>query len=67
MTTDEYIANNQTKTFAKGDSVMMVNCLEASCHKWTCQTDSFIDRADQDVVFLEGFSGYFMCKYLIRS
>lgn len=67
MTTQEYIDNNETNTFKKGDKVIMINCGEAEFYKatqWTCQTNSFKDRGGQDVVFLENFSGYFFSKYL---
>ena len=70
MTTDKYILENKTETLEKGDKVIMVDCLEASIKEnqkiWTCQTDSFTDRAGQEVVFLEGFSGYFLTKFLYK-
>lgn len=69
MTTPDFIQENKTETFAKGETVEMQNCYEANIHKgklWTCKTDSYKDRAGQDVVFLEGFSGCFMSKYLKR-
>lgn len=51
------------------DKVVMHSCGEAEFPQykdkiWTCQTDSFINSAKQEVVFLEGFSGYFLTKYL---
>lgn len=69
MTTDNYINENKTETFNKGDKVVMHTCYEASFEKykdkvWICQTDSFLDRGKEDVVFLEGFSGYFAAQYL---
>ena len=67
MTTDTYINENKTETFKKGDKVVMHTCGEASFYKgkiWICQTDSFLDRGKQEVVFLENFSGYFSAKYL---
>ena len=69
MTTDTYINDNKTATFKKGDRVEMHGCYEASFDEnkgkiWTCQTDSYLDRGKQDVVFLEGFSGCFSAKYL---
>jgi hypothetical protein len=69
MTTDKYINENKTETFKKGDSVVMHTCHEASFEKykdkvWTCQTDSFLDRGKQEVVFLEDFSGYFLAQFL---
>lgn len=33
---------------------------------WACESDEFTDRADQQVVFLEGFSGYFFAEFLQR-
>jgi hypothetical protein len=49
----------------------MHTCIEATLPKykgkvWTCRTDSYIDKAGQEVVFLEGFSGCFMCSYLVQ-
>jgi hypothetical protein len=57
------------KNFKKGDKVVMHTCAEATLPKyngkiWTCKTDSYIDKAEQEVVFLEGFSGCFLCDYL---
>jgi len=69
MTTDEYIAQNKTETFKKGDTVVMHSCGEADFPQykgqvWTCLTDSYSDRGGQDCVFLEGFCGSFISKYL---
>lgn len=67
MTTDTFINENKTSTFKKGDKVVMHSCGEASVYKgkiWKCQTDSYKDRGGSDVVFLEGFSGCFSCKFL---
>lgn len=69
MTNDNYISENRTETFKKGDKVVMHTCYEASLPKykgkiWTCQTDSFLDRGKEEVVFLEGFSGYFSAEFL---
>ncbi len=69
MTTDNYINENKTDTFRKGDRVVMHTCYESTFEKyknkiWTCQTDSYLDKAKQDVVFLEGFSGCFASEYL---
>ena len=69
MTTDTYINENKTLTFRKGDKVEMVNCYEATLEKykgkdWICLTDSYLDKAKQEVVFLEGFSGCFCAKSL---
>ena len=53
----------------KGDNVVMHSCGEADFPKykgklWVCECDSFMSSSGSEVVFLEGFSGYFMCKYL---
>jgi hypothetical protein len=69
MVTDNYINENKTETFKKGDKVKMHTCHEATFEEykdkvWTCQTDSFLDRGRQEVVFLEDFSGYFILKFL---
>ena len=67
MSTLEFINENKTATFKKGDTVIMHTCSEADFYKsreWVCRTDSYKDRAGQDVVFLEGFSGCFLCEYL---
>lgn len=71
MTNDNYINDNRTETFKKGDKVVMHTCYEASLPKykgkiWVCQTDSFMDRGKQEVVFLENFSGYFSAEFLKR-
>jgi hypothetical protein len=31
---------------------------------WKCLTDSFKSKSDTDVVFLDGYSGSFITKYL---
>jgi len=69
MINDAYIEQNRTHVFYKGDKVIMQNCLEAEVEKyknkvWTCRTDSFLDNSKQEVVFLEGFAGYFLGLYL---
>lgn len=69
MTTQNYINENKTDTFKKGDQVIMQNCEEATMDKyrgkaWTCLTDSYMDKAKQEVVFLEDFSGCFLVEYL---
>lgn len=53
----------------KGDKVVMHTCIEANYHKyygriWTCKTDQFKAKCGSDVVFLEGFSGYFSTIFL---
>lgn len=69
MTYDNGIEDNKTRTFSKGDKVYMHNCMEANIPKnkdktWVCKTDSYLDINGQDVVFLEGYSGYFSVKFL---
>ena len=69
MTTQNFIDENKTATLKKGDKVIMHGCYEATFEKykykvWTCQTDSYTDRAKQEVVFLDGFSGCFAVQYL---
>ena len=71
MTTESYINENKTSTFKKGDTVVMHSCGEANIPKyagkiWTCRTDSYLDKGQQEVVFLEGFSCCFYAKYLQR-
>lgn len=56
----------------KGDKVLMVNCGEAGFHKdrvWICRTDSFVEKHGdkKDVVFLEGYGGYFLCECLMMA
>lgn len=52
----------------KGDNVVMHTCLESKGKNlgkvWTCHTDSFKCEAGIEVVFLEGFSGFFYTKFL---
>jgi len=69
MTGDYYISKNRTDTFKRGDKVVMHTCMEAIMPKykgkiWTCQTDSFRDKGGEEVVFLDGFSGYFSTEFL---
>lgn len=55
--------------FKKGDHVAMINCAEAEHYPgevWECRTDSYIDKANQEVVFLNMFSGCFLCSYLVK-
>lgn len=50
-----------------GDKVVMHSCGEAGFYKgkiWTCSGDSFQNSNTAEVIFLEGFSGTFLCKYL---
>lgn len=51
----------------KGDKVVMHTCGEAGHYNgkiWTCETDQFAASSGSQVVFLEGFSGYFLTEYL---
>lgn len=49
----------------KNDKVIMHNCLEAEEGKvYICQSDEFISCSGSAVVFLEKFSGYFLCEFL---
>lgn len=67
MITDKYILEHKTSTLKKGDKVVMKNCIEAEYEKnkiYTCITDSFVDKSNTEVVFLDGFSGSFLTKYL---
>jgi hypothetical protein len=56
--------------FKKGDKVVMHTCMEAEQHQgkiWTCKTDEYVTGKGvykQNLVFLEGFSGSFLTKYL---
>lgn len=53
----------------KGECVVMHTCGEAEHYNgriWSCKSDEFTDRAGQQVVFLEGFSGCFLAKFLQR-
>ena len=57
------------KNLKKGQQVVMHTCMEAE-HPiyngkiWTCKTDSYVDKSNNEVVFLEGFIGSFSCKFL---
>lgn len=51
----------------KGDTVVMHTCVESEQYKgkiWTCDGDEFTSANGSQVVFLEGFSCYFLVKYL---
>ncbi|WP_372648240.1 hypothetical protein [Draconibacterium sp.] len=55
------------KNFKEGDKVVMHSCVEAAMYNgkvWECSTDSFVDKANDEVVYLQGFSGSFVCEYL---
>ncbi len=65
MTSQDYIDNNETTTFKKGDLLKMVNCVEAEFYnatQWVYQTNSFTSKSGTEVVFLENLSGYFIAK-----
>ena len=69
MITNKYIIENKTATLKKGDKVVMHSCYEANLPEykgkvWTCQTDSYLDKSNEELIFLEGFSGCFFVKYL---
>lgn len=56
--------------FKKGDLVVMQNCMEARHAKqkvWKCRTDSFASSSNDIVIFLENFSGYFLCYFLRQA
>lgn len=68
-TTRKFIDENKTATLKKGDKVVMCGCYEAIFEEykdkvWTCQTNSYTDRANREVVFLDGYSGCFAVQYL---
>lgn len=53
----------------KDDQVVMHTCIEAKNPNnygriWTCRADEFKTESGAQVVFLEGFSGYFLTKFL---
>ncbi|MCU5514402.1 hypothetical protein OCF62_07435 [Bacillus wiedmannii] len=51
----------------QGDKVVMHTCGEAEHYNgkiWTCRTDQYEASSGSQVVFLEGFSGYFLAEYL---
>jgi hypothetical protein len=55
--------------FKIDDKVVMHTCGEADHYNgkiWTCRTDQFKSSSGSQVVFLEGFSGYFLARYLQR-
>ena len=57
------------KPLQKGELVVMHTCGEAEHYEgrlWVCGSDEFTDRAGHQVVFLEGFSGYFLAQFLQR-
>lgn len=50
-----------------GDKVVMHTCGESDHYKgklWSCSSDEFLSSSGSPVIFLEGFSGYFLVKYL---
>ncbi|WP_151765804.1 hypothetical protein [Acinetobacter colistiniresistens] len=54
--------------FSKGDAVYMVGTDEAKLPEnqktWICASDSFIGESGDELVFLEGYTGAYMCMYL---
>lgn len=60
----------ELKNFKEGDEVIMTESHEATFAEnqksWTCISDSFIDKSGDEVVFLDGFSGLYMCLYLSK-
>jgi len=55
--------------FKTGDTVVMHTCWESESDKFhgkilTCRSDSYIDKAKQEVVFLDGVVGCFLTAYL---
>lgn len=69
MTVEDYISQHRTDTFKRGDKVIIHSCLEAVMPKnkgktFTCKTDSFRAKSGEEVVFLDGFSGYFSTEFL---
>lgn len=55
--------------FKDKDKVKMFNCYEATFEhnlnkEFICNGNSFISKSGEEVVFLHGISGYFVCKYL---
>ena len=53
--------------FKINDLVIMHTCMEASTYKGKelkCTSDSFMSCSNDEVVFLEGVSGFFCCEFL---
>lgn len=58
--------------FKEGDKVVMHTCAEAEMPKYkgkilVCDSDSFVSKSGQEVVFLEGVSGFFLCDFLKKE
>jgi hypothetical protein len=56
-------------SFKKGDKVVMHTCYEATSEEnkgkiFECSQDSFVASSGLEVVFLNGWSGYFFCQFL---
>lgn len=69
MTVQSFIDEFRTDTLKEGDKVVMHSCFESELPEyrgkvWICRTNSYIDRAKQEVVFLQGFTGCFAVKFL---
>lgn len=60
--------NRYINPLREGEKVVMHSCMESQGVNlgkiWECRSDSFQTDAGEEVVFLKGFSGYFLCKYL---
>lgn len=55
--------------FKKGDKVVMHSCGESTFPKykgkiWICEDNCYISSSGTELVFLNGFSGSFLTKYL---
>lgn len=56
-----------SEQFKVGDQLVMIDCFEAKKYKdrvWTCRHQSYLASSGDYWVFLEGFSGSFICEYL---
>ncbi|TDQ22766.1 hypothetical protein [Tenacibaculum caenipelagi] len=57
------------KNLKKGNKVVMHSCIEAKNPKYKgklieCRTDSYLSKDGEEVVFLDGVSGYFSTRFL---
>lgn len=58
-----------TKRLKKGDKVVMHGCIEEDYYNgkvWVCITDEQQMKDGDWVVWLEGYSGCFLSKYLAK-
>lgn len=56
--------------FKVGDLLVMVNCYEAKVYQnrvWLCRHNSYQAASGDYWVFLQGFSGAFVCEYLRKA